>query len=53
MKQYWFSVMFKNGEIRTVQAFNAADAIILAKAEMIKSGFSHDVDEVRQGIANG
>ena len=47
MRYYEFTVVFTNHGFKKVMAFNKADAVILAKAEMIKDGCSHNVAFVK------
>lgn len=46
MKNKWFVVTFQNKKTVLVAAFNTEEATILAQAEMIKQGYTYDVDKI-------
>ena len=52
MRKYEYTVVFTNQGCKTVRAFNIGDAIILAKAEMIKDGCDHSVVFVKDEAGN-
>ena len=46
MKQYWYRVVFENGVIDWVRAFNTEEAKIKAQAEAINNGKDYTVKNV-------
>ena len=46
MKKYWYRVVFENGVIDWVMAFNTKEATIKAQAEAINDGRDYTVKDV-------